>query len=226
MNRKQRLIVSYLTMRRTIGVLGISLPLIVVLGGLVENSSALQGSISGYYYTNMRDFFVGILCVVALFLISYQGYERIDNIVANLAGFSALGMIIFPTKISYKEIEKVGIFLIDDNISGFLHLTFATIFFFSLSYNSIFLFTKRHSANISKEKKRRNILYRICGIIMLLQILLIILYMVFLKETYLAKTYPILIFESIALFAFGISWLVKGNTFFRDQIKNIDEVDI
>lgn len=61
---------------------------------------------------------------------------------------------------------------------------------------------------------------------MLLQILLIILYMVFLKETYLAKTYPILIFESIALFAFGISWLVKGNTFFRDQIKNIDEVDI
>lgn len=102
MNRKQRLIVSYLTMRRTIGVLGISLPLIVVLGGLVENSSALQGSISGYYYTNMRDFFVGILCVVALFLISYQGYERIDNIVANLAGFSALGMIIFPTKISYK----------------------------------------------------------------------------------------------------------------------------
>ncbi len=225
MTRKQRLIVSYLTMRRTIGVLGIALPLVVVIGGLIENPHMLQGSISGYYYTNMRDFFVGILCVVALFLISYQGYERIDNSVANLAGFSALGMIIFPTKMSYLKIEKVGMFLMEDDVSGFLHLLFATIFFFALSYNSIFLFTKRHSINISKEKKRRNILYRACGIIMLLQILLIILYMVFLRETYLSKTYPILIFESIALFAFGISWLVKGNTFFRDQIKNVDEMD-
>lgn len=225
MSRKQRLIVSYLTMRRTIGVLGIALPLVVVLGGLIENPHMLQGSISGYYYTNMRDFFVGILCVVALFLISYQGYERIDNIVANLAGFSALGMIIFPTKMSYHKIEKVGMFLIDDNISGFLHLFFATVFFFTLSYNAIFLFTKRHSVNISKEKRRRNILYRACGIIMLIQILLIIVYMVFLRETYLSKTYPILIFESFALFAFGISWLVKGNTFFRDQIKNVDELD-
>lgn len=212
-------------MRRTIGVLGIALPLVVVLGGLIENPHMLQGSISGYYYTNMRDFFVGILCVVALFLISYQGYERIDNIVANLAGFSALGMIIFPTKMSYHKIEKVGMFLIDDNISGFLHLFFATVFFFTLSYNAIFLFTKRHSVNISKEKRRRNILYRACGIIMLIQILLIIVYMVFLRETYLSKTYPILIFESFALFAFGISWLVKGNTFFRDQIKNVDELD-
>ncbi|MFA7418371.1 MAG: hypothetical protein WCZ90_01700 [Melioribacteraceae bacterium] len=212
-------------MRRTIGVLGIALPLVVVIGGLIENPHMLQGSISGYYYTNMRDFFVGILCVVALFLISYQGYERIDNIVANLAGFSALGMIIFPTKMYYHKIEKVGMFLMGDDISGFLHLLFASIFFITLSYNSIFLFTKRHSINISKEKRSRNILYRVSGIVMLIQILLIILYMVFLRETYLSKTYPILIFESIALFAFGISWLVKGNTFFRDQIKNVDEMD-
>lgn len=225
MSRKQRLIVSYLTMRRTIGVLGIALPLVVVLGGLIENSHILQSSISGYYYTNMRDFFVGILCVVALFLISYQGYERIDNIVSNLAGFSALGMITFPTKMYYHKIEKVGIFLINDDISGYLHLLFATIFFFVLSYNSIFLFTKRHSVNISKEKRRRNILYRVCGIIMLSQILLIILYMNFLRDTIVSKTYPILIFESIALVAFGITWLVKGNTFFKDQIKNIDEID-
>jgi len=126
---------------------------------------------------------------------------------------------------SFYKLEKVGMFLMEDDISGFLHLFFATIFFFTLSYNSIFLFTKRHSVNISKEKRRRNILYRASGMIMLIQILLIILYMVFLRETYLSKTYPILIFESIALFAFGIAWLVKGNTFFRDQIKNVDEMD-
>ena len=42
MSRKQRLIVSYLTMRRTIGVLGIALPLVVVLGGFIENPFLLR----------------------------------------------------------------------------------------------------------------------------------------------------------------------------------------
>ncbi|MDP2036586.1 MAG: hypothetical protein Q8L04_04330 [Ignavibacteria bacterium] len=60
---------------------------------------------------------------------------------------------------------------------------------------------------------------------MLLQILLIILYMNFLRDTYVSETHTILIFESIALVAFGITWLVKGNTLFKDQIKNMDEID-
>ncbi|MDP2036585.1 MAG: hypothetical protein Q8L04_04325 [Ignavibacteria bacterium] len=102
-SRKQRLIVSNLTMRRTMDVLGIALSLVVILGGLIENNNRFQISISGYYYTNMRDFFVGILCIVAMYLISDQDYEGIDNIVSNLAGLPALGMITFPTEMSYHK---------------------------------------------------------------------------------------------------------------------------
>src|SRR5271169_6182359 len=122
-NREKSLIISYLAMRRLIGILGIALPFIMILGGFAQGEPVVQGSISGYYYTNMRDFFVGILSGVALFLISYKGYERIDDIVANMSGVFALGMIVFPTAIYSGKTVRVGMFLIADNISAILHLT-------------------------------------------------------------------------------------------------------
>lgn len=204
-------------MRRLIGVLGIALPFIVVVGGFLQNGLVIQGSLSGYYYTNMHDFFVGLLCGVSLFLLSYKGYEKIDDVVANLSGIFALGIIIFPTSMFCGIVVKVGMFLIDDNISEYIHLTFSALFFLSLAFNSMFLFTKREPGGYSKEKKRRNFIYRLCGIVMIMAILCIIFYTLFLRDTPIARIYPVLILESIALVAFGISWLVKGNTLFKDK---------
>jgi hypothetical protein len=205
-------------MRRLIGILGIALPIIVVLGGFIQNGFVIQGSISSYYYTNMRDYFVGLLCGVSLFLISYKGYEKIDDIIGTLSGIFALGIVIFPISIYSGEIVKVGMLLIDDNISGYIHFTSGTLFFLLLSFNSIFLFTKSESGFLTKEKRRRNTIYRICGIVMIFTILCIIIYMAFLRDTFISKTYPVLIFESIALLAFGVSWLVKGHTLFKDKL--------
>lgn len=220
MDRSQRFIVSYLTMRRFIGLLGVALPIILISGSLFFSGPSLQHSISGYYYTNMRDFFVGLLCIVSLFLISYQGYEKVDSIIGNIAGFSALGMILFPTTMYSSKSVNVGIFLIDDDISGYIHMSFATIFFLALAYNALFLFTKRSSVIISREKRQRNFLYRVCGIVMILSMALIFIYKIYFEDTKVHELYPILILESTALLAFGISWLVKGNTFFKDQKSN------
>lgn len=216
-NREKSLIVSHLAMRRLIGILGISLPFIIVLGGITQGESDLQGSISGYYYTNMRDCLVGILSGVALFLLSYRGYETIDDIVANMSGVFALGMIFFPTAMYSGKSVRVGMFLVADNISEIIHLAFGTLFFLALSFNSLFLFTRRHPGVMGKEKKRRNMIYRSCGIIMILAIVCITIYTIFLRGTFLSAGRPVLILESVALFAFGISWLVKGNTLFRDK---------
>ena len=203
--------------------MGISLPIVVVLGSFIQSGFDIQGSISGYYYTNMRDFFVGLLCIVALFLISYQGYEKIDNLVSNVSGIFALGMIAFPTAMYSGKVEHVGMFLIDDRISEYIHLTFGMLFFLALAYNSMFLFTKRHSTVLSRKKKHRNLIYRICGIVMFGATAFITIYTLFLRHTSLSKLYPVLILESIALFAFGISWLIKGNTFFKDQLNHFEE---
>lgn len=216
-NRSQSLIVSYLSMRRFIGFLGIVLPIIVVFGGFIQNGIVVLDSISNYYYTNMRDFFVGLLFGISLFLMSYSGYEKIDNIVGNLSGLFAMGIILFPVSMYCGKDVKVGIFLINDNISGIIHLIFSALFFLSLSFNSIFLFTRHAPGPVSKEKKQRNIIYRFCGIIMIFSMLCIIIFTTFLKTTFLYKIHPVLILESVALLAFGISWLVKGHTLYKDK---------
>jgi hypothetical protein len=203
-------------MRRLIGFLGILLPLIVVFGSLIQHE-ALLDSISGYYYTNMRDFFVGLLSGVGLFLISYKGYEMIDDFITKFSGVCALAMILFPTAMYSEKIVRVGILQIDNNVSELIHLIFSAMFFLALSYNSIFLFTRRHPGVMGKEKRRRNVIYRICGIIMLFSIVCISIYTYGFKGTWISKTYPVLILESIGLFAFGISWIVKGNTLIKDK---------
>jgi hypothetical protein len=203
-------------MRRVIGLLGIALPFVVVLGSSIQGRFVIMGSLSGYYYTNVGDFFVGLLCSVSLFLISYRGYEKIDNIVTNVSGVIALGIVAFPTSMFSGKVVRVGIFLIPDNISQYLHLTFSIMFFVLLAFNSIFLFTK-HGGHPSREKRMRNIVYVVCGVVMLSSVVCMVVYIAFLTNTFLSRVCPVLVFESIALISFGVSWLVKGHTLFRDK---------
>jgi hypothetical protein len=216
-NTDSGLIISYLTMRRIIGILGIGLPIIVVLGGFIQNGFVLGTSISSYYYTNMRDFLVGVLSCVGLFLISYKGYERIDHITSDISGILAVGIAFFPTSTISYGINKVGIFQLNNKISLYFHLTFATLFFLSLAFISIFLFTKHEGNMLTQEKKKRNLVYIVCGCIILFSILCIIVYTLVLQNTFIAAFKPILIFETLSLISFGTSWLVKGETLFKDK---------
>ena len=50
---------KYLTLRKLIGILGISLPLVPWLYGRLLCSTRLRPTISDNYYTGMRDEFVG-----------------------------------------------------------------------------------------------------------------------------------------------------------------------
>ena len=57
---------AYRHLRIAIGLLALSLPFAVVIGkGLLNHSWVLQGSISAYYYTGSRNYFVGALCALA-----------------------------------------------------------------------------------------------------------------------------------------------------------------
>src|SRR5262245_48420978 len=61
--------------RTAIGVLGVSLPILLVLSSLL-NRQELQSSISAYYFTSARDVFVGILWVIGVFLFFYRYRPR------------------------------------------------------------------------------------------------------------------------------------------------------
>ena len=88
-------------MRRAIGVLGITLPLILVAGSsLFGTCSEVQYSISTYYHTNMRNVFVGYNCAAALFLFAYRGHDWRDNLAGYLGCIFVLGVAFLPSSIS------------------------------------------------------------------------------------------------------------------------------
>ncbi len=219
-NDKTNLVISYLTLRKAIGILGISFPVILVIGSIVAGGyDEIQNSISDYYHTNMRNIFVGVLCAFGLFLFSYKGYDKIDNIFGNLGGIFALGVALFPTTpdstLPIGCCHSVAI----NPLIGRIHLLSAALFFIVLSYFSLFLFTKTKPSKIFTDRKKlRNRVYKICGFIMLGCIGLIAVYFLFLENDYpqLSSINPVFWLETLALLAFGTSWIVKGNMILQD----------
>ena len=203
---KSDLVISYLTLRKAIGVLGISFPVILAFGACVFGDYGIQRSVSNYYHTNMQDVFAGILFAIALFLFSYRGYERKDNIAGDLACIFAIGVAIFPTTPDIAKPDWMPVI-------GILHLVFAMLLFLTLIYFSLFLFTKGKSVG---KKKSRNRVYRWCGFIMLACILLVPVYHLFFKPG-LDHLNPVFWLEAFALLAFGISWFTKGQAILKDD---------
>ena len=208
-----RLIISYLVLRKAIGFLGLTLPFLLAAGGFLLHKVAIQTSISSYYLTDMRDYFVGILCAIAVFLISYKGYERKDDYAGDLAGLFAIGVALIPTA---PDIDPTD----TETIIGNMHLLFATGFFCTLAYFSLFLFTKTNP-NVPKtvQKKKRDIVYQVCGFVMLFAIALMGILATFPSTLtpFVVSIKPVFWLEAIAIVAFGISWLTKGEAILKDE---------
>ncbi len=195
------MVISYLSLRIAVGILGIAFPIVMAAGYWIADGEGIRTSISSYYHTGMRDLFVGILCAVALFLFSYIGYEKKDNVAGDLAAIFALGVAFFP---------------VSSGLAGTIHLISAVLFFLLLAFFSLFLFTKG-DPNPTRQKRKRNKLYRICGYVILVAILIVLIYSIFPGLYYaISGMKPTFWLETIALWAFGVSWLTKGNVLFRD----------
>ena len=204
---------SFRRIRKAIGYLGISLPIVLVLLSLIPFfNTRVQPSISNYYYTNLREILTGVLCAVGLFLIRYTGYKnpsfwKNDNLLTNIAGYMAFGVAFFPTNPD-KWSEKIYTLVpLNVNLMGYIHYGFAAIFFLVLAVISINVFTigQKTDNQIPVSIINENHLYRICGFLILFFIILI---PVFVRIN--LFTSSTLLFEALALFAFGISWLIKG----------------
>lgn len=218
------LLISYLTLRRTLGVLGISLPFILAIGGLVVFKTGLQTSISDYYHTGMGDVFVGIIVAIGLFLASYTGYQNTDetddppisdNAAGNIACVCAVGLALFPTTPdNIPPVIELGEFA---ETTGVVHFIFAAIFFLLLAYFSFFLFTRTHPHRTpTPQKLARNRIYKICGVIIFAAIILIAAAFLGLPESTRDELKPVFWLEAAAVVAFGFSWLIKGETLWRD----------
>jgi hypothetical protein len=205
---------TFRRIRKIIGWLGIGLPVTLVFLSLIPFfRTGVQNSISSYYYTNFRELFTGVLCAVSLFLIRYKGTEnpvllKNDSLLTNIAGVLALLVALFPTNPGdctekiYTLIPRCEPWL------GWLHLIFAALFFLILAVISINVFTigqNVENKEIPVSFLNENYLYRGCGYAIILFVILIPV-----CDTLKLFQSSTLVLEALALFAFGIAWLIKG----------------
>ena len=198
----------YLRIRNLCGLLGVILPWLALFsaGIAAHPSDQWWWSISATYYQSPA--LVGVLVPACIVLISYIGYDTVDNLLTSAAGILGLGIVLFPCKVAWLPAgTPVGFFQVPMEISHYLHAGFAALFFVAIACNSIFQFTKT-SGVMTDRKKIRNKIYRICG------------YGMFVMEAGLALSmilggpgYIVMIIEIVLLHLFGFAWLVKGEAF-------------
>ena len=82
---------SYFALRKAVGGIALALPFAVAIPWLLY-CHTLEGSISYYYYTGMRNLFEGSLCAIALFQLFCRGYDVWDELAGILSGVFALGV--------------------------------------------------------------------------------------------------------------------------------------
>jgi hypothetical protein len=197
--------------RVIIGVLGAALPVLVgVIGWLRPVDPSLSvplTSISAYYYSGAVAIFAGTLACLAVYFITYGGYNNRDRwkdrAAALTAAAAATVVALFPTDAPSALLKlpwwNKGL--------GIVHLVAAGVLFGAFIVFALFLFPKTDK-KIEGDKWWRNVVYRACGVVMLICVVWAGLRA--LNE----QPKPIFWQEAVALEAFALSWLVKGRAAF------------
>ncbi|PQJ72377.1 hypothetical protein [Polaribacter butkevichii] len=209
------LIISYKLLRKLIGSIGVFLPVILGFGMLYfDKADFIKDSISDYYGTQLRDVFVGFLFVLGFFLFSYKGYKSEgkgllynDNFFANLGGAFAICVALFPTTSKIAFIRTI-------------HLSSAVLLFAVFTYFCLVIFRRGVAIEKRSEmKKLRNKFYLGCGILIILFVGSAGLSFIVMTEEARNETNIIFYCETLALWAFGFSWLIKGEAVLEDTSK-------
>lgn len=220
----QGLVISYLTLRKAVGILGMLLPFLLLIGYfLFEKGCSFPPSISHFYYTDLGNLFVGTLSAVSLFMFCYNGHDKMDMIAAKVAGLFALLVAMFPTDFgTYADMSCSRFVDGEGKVANVIHYISASVLFSTFAFFSLVQFTKTNKpGHMAGAKRTRNGIYKTCGWIIVFCIAGIAFVSFAPGNLYnkIKHLKPTFVLETIALLAFGFSWLIKGNTFFRDEKK-------
>jgi hypothetical protein len=221
---ENELVVSYKTLRNLIGFAGMLLPLILIFfSGRGENDKWIENSISDYYYSNRGDLLVVVLSILGVFLFTYQGYDWKESAVTTIAAICGIGVGFSPTRTELAN--SLSIHTTRETVPMIFgverHFVFAGLFFVALAIMSLYYFTKsdpnRKRMLFNKDQKAiRDRVHRICGWIIVGCVLMLAVHFIFNPFHSIFGLPVVFFFETIAVEAFGFSWLTKGQTFWPD----------
>jgi hypothetical protein len=206
---------SYLELRSAVGWIALGLPPVLLLSSwLLPGRHDIPPSISGYYYTPMRNVLEGSLCAIGLFNLCARGYEWRDELAGFVSALCALGVAFCPT------FPPGGGTPLQDRM-GRLHNYFAELFFITLAIMCLALF-RSTAANRTRtrNKGRRNAVFTVCGIVMAVAGIVDFICHRLRPIPHIGPLGSIFCCEMIALEAFGVAWLVKGKTILGTKRRN------
>ena len=221
-----------------VGLVAIGMPAMMLIFG--HSDGCVRYSISHHYYTRfLGTIFVGSLAFISAFLISYRGTHPRENVYATIAGVGAFFVAIFPTngtgcpdgQIQARLFASVmspdpsapqapvnGAFFDLFATAPILHYGSAAIVFLFLAWYCLVVFTRpvlgvsadEGTLKLTNAKRTRNTIYYVCGGIIVLSILAMV---IFGRSDWWNPARGTLIAETASLWAFGVSWIVKGRLF-------------
>jgi len=196
---------TYVNLRVGMAILAFSLPAILFIVSLITGEK-LEPSISAYYFTPMRDLFVGAIVAVGACLYLYKGFSDKENIALNIAGVFAIGVAFIPTCIP--DSLFITNEACDQGVRGVLkwiHRVCAFCFFLPVAY----VCSSRGKDTVEliedeKVRKKYLKLYRFIGPMMIVLPAVSALYFCFKNS---AST--IFYVETVAIWVFAVFWLTK-----------------
>ena len=200
---------TYYNLRWWMVVLAVALPFLLWLGALIREALPLQPSMSAYYYSLMRDVFVGVLFAIGACLFLYEGFSKTEGWVLNAAGILAICIALFPTE------WKCG----SDCKKITAHGAFALVFFICIAYVCWFRASDTLSlVRNSETAKRYRLAYRLFAIGMVLSPFLAFI----LTLNAPSDTKPtVFLAEAFAVWMFAFYWYVKGREMKETQADSL-----
>lgn len=176
------------------------LPIGCILFGLIGADTAPLGeawwhSISATYFSNSQSLMIGALTLASFFFATYKGYDIGDRVLTIISSVSSACIVIFPC--GNPVFERCGLFMLPTETSSTVHNISAAVLFISFAVMILTQFTKGHN-------KVRNIIYYICGAI-------IVLFMISQAVTSVLNIpWMTVVNEFFMLEAFAVAWIVKS----------------
>lgn len=217
--------VSYLNLRLCIGVLGVALPFILRIGSAIFPPDPY--SVSAYYYSAERNILVASLCVLGTFLLTYQGYDKLDSRITNICGAATIGVALFPTSnpgfkpawVGHVHPVMAGIALAGQALMALQFTQSAprdkTARWIDDVKRMLRALIFRYAPPVHGKKLTRNRIYSACSWLIIIGVVLA-LAQNFWPGSVKAETQWLFWFESLSIASFGVAWLVKGGTLFKD----------
>ena len=191
---------TYFSLRWGMVAIAFVFPLVLWIGDILINSTGLQGSLSAYYHTGMRDLFVGLLVAIGACLYLYKGYSTSENVALNLAGIFVVGVALFPTEMNCG----------DDCTPITVHRVVAVLFFLCIAYVAIFKGPDTLCLIDDKDTRTKyRKTYWTLGMIMIVSPVVALLSSILLEGPT-GKKYVVVLAEWLAVWIFAAYWFFKS----------------